>query len=425
MARKPKKDEFSPDSEDLAAVESTSTGDSPLTDALFAAATRHFKSTTIAYGEAPIPVGLEHRSLALQYMMDLQVVPMQSIIHIAGEPKSYKTSAILEFCGMAMAASGVGAVVHTEGKWSNSKMLEMLRKPLSLVSAADSVQGWQRSATAILTSYRELVEKKKAARAAGAKSSKFYDIPLNPMVLGIDSLNGSQSEMIKEKVEADGSGSKTYQDKAMINWQWFSTWGSGLIGMPVIVVISNHLKDKIDSGGYGPPQKVTGGGTGVNFMCSYEIRTKKIMEIKSAKAEGALLEWRCELNSMGRDKRKIQVPYLESYADDNLTRISYYDWDAALINLILAIFEDGTAASKNRIREVLGGDMVEYPRPGGGKVYTCPALGIDRTRALDDDIDATALGRLLQSTSAESLRGKLRVALQIQPATVWTPEVIL
>lgn len=378
-------------------------------------------SKTLMVGSEQRVIGLEPYSIALQYIMDLEVVPLQAIINIAGEEKTYKTSIGLEFCKMFLdlqPVQGIAVVNNTEGKWSPSKSRSMLghHNDVLQVIQNKSVEEWQASATSNLLLMQEVVDKKKDAIAKKAKTSEYKDMVIPPMIIMVDSLTGSQSDKIVETVQAEGFGSKTFQDRALINHQFFSTWGSNLIGMPVTIVITNHLKIKLD-GAPGIKQWTTSGGSGPSFMCSMEIRVKRIGEIDKTYIEGAKLLWKMHHNSLGRDKRQIEVHYMEGYdAEDN--QKAYFDWDSTLIMCLLERLEE--SAYKDRILGVLG-EFNEYPKAGFGKVYSCGRLGIDKDKAIDEGVGATELGRMLQTDPV--IREELKAALRIQKATKWTPDI--
>lgn len=405
---------------------------SPFLNKMLESSEKHFGKKGLHVSKAQRIVGIEPYSLALQWLIDLQVIPMQSIVCFSGEPKSYKTSAILEFCRMFMrpiesmiAAAkwepGVAAVVHTEGKWSPSKVTSMLGSLADdlVVMAANSVEDWQSKTSTYLNFMKDTIAKKAEARSKKSKTSEYADMRIPAMIVGIDSLTGAQSENIQDTVKSEGHGAKTYQDRAMINWQWFGTWGANLVGMPVTIIISNHLKDAINTNG-GPPQKITGGGTGAGFGCALEIRVKNIGEIKKTYYEGAKLQWRCHFNSYGRDKRKIEIPYIEGYdADDKQT--AKYDWDEALIKLLIELSED--AMYRDRI-EAVTGKITEYTKGGFGMVYSCERFNIDKERAMEDEVSASVLGQMLQAPGSD-IRKELQKALRIQPCEVWTPETEL
>lgn len=397
----------------------------PFLASLIKAAQKFTGSTTRIVGTEGEVVGLEPYALTMQYVMDIQVIPMQSIITISGKPKTKKTSAILEFCRTAIVNDppGIGAVVHTEGKWSNTLARSFMREHAEalIISPAKSVQEWQCTATGLLKATQDAINKKREARAKRQKGSEYYNMLITPLMIGIDSLTGSQSTAIQEKILGDGHGAKTYNDRAQLIWQWLATWSSNILGIPATVVISQHLQDKI-GGMARPGQQVTPGGHGPTYHTSMEIRVDRVKEIDTANKRGLLLQWKNVHNSLGMDRKKIIVPHYYDW-DVEGQQISWYDWDDSLTTLLMTIFTTGSAAFKKRIRDVTGA-IVAYPKKGGGKVYSCETLKITKAKAIADNITATALGRLLQQPGSD-IRTALRKALRIKDCTIWTPDTVL
>jgi len=263
-------------------------------------------------GADKLVVGLEPYGLVLQYLMDLQVFPLQAVVLFSGLPKTYKTSTLLEICNMFLTngtAPGFASINHTEGKWSNSKVRSQIQDPevrerLHVVKAT-SIEEWQQAATSVLNTIKSASEKKLEAIKKKAKTSAYKDMVIPPTIIGVDSLTGSQTNAIKDKIVKDGHGAKTFQDRAMLIWQWLDTWSSDIVGLPATVVITQHLKDKIDANPMARgPKHTTAGGTGGDYHTSLEIRASKIKEIAGADWEGAELMWKTHFNSLGRDNRK-------------------------------------------------------------------------------------------------------------------------
>lgn len=403
-------------------------------DTLLSANEKQFGKNVIVGTDRRI-VGIEPYSLAFQYLIDLEVFPLQSIVVIAGEPKSYKTTAMLEIQKMAMSLDpvpGVGVVINTEGKWSHSKAGSVLGAcgENLIVIPAPSIEKWQEAATHTLKTMKDHVEKLNTIREKKrltAEEKALLEMPVPPMIVGVDSLVGSQSESIKEEVMKEGHGKKTFQDRAMLNAQWFATWTSDIVGIPASVVVTNHLRDKIDNTG-GMSIKITSGGVSTTFMCSLEIRTKRIGEISKAAYEGAKLRWTTYFSSLGRDKRSIDINLIETY-DSSGRQVTYFDWDEALLNLLV---EGGTSKSGlqsggvfgEALQELFGGKIKSSAVTGVGKVYSCEAMGISTAKAKEELITAQVMGRILQDPNGP-WREKLKKAMRIQPAEVWTPDTVL
>jgi RecA/RadA recombinase len=390
------------------------------TNMLMSAGEKQFgkRGMYVATDQEKFTYGVEHYSIALQYLLDSNIVPLQNMMAICGPAKTYKTSALLEFCKLFVSdpVNGSAVFINTEGKMSTTKVPSLLRDnaPRLVMMPASSVQEWQERATFVLNTIKETQEKVDAAKT-GRSNKEFKDFKIRPTILCIDSLIGAQSDMMIDMVTKEGfAPGKTYQDRASLFTQWLSTWASKLTGLPVFVLMSNHLKDAIGVSGPGGPGKMTPGGSATGFHVSYEIYVSRIKDIDKANCEGAELQWKVNKSSLGQDKRKITIPYYETY-DETGKQIAWYGWDEALCRLIIELQEE---SKYKELRELCG--MQEIPKTGFGKVYTCNCLGIDRKKALEETCTAEVVGGALQKDP--ELREKLRSILHVTKHQVWHPE---
>jgi RecA/RadA recombinase len=364
--------------------------------------------------------GLEHYSIALQYLLDSNIVPLQNMMSLAGPAKTYKTSALLEFSKLFVTppVDGMCMFINTEGKMSSTKIPSLLGdySDKVILSPANSIQQWQEKATFVLNQIKDAQEKIEACKSSNGRSQKEYkDVKIPPTIICIDSLTGAQSDMMIEQVVKEGSApGKTFQDRAALITQWLNTWGSQITGLPVFILLSNHLKDAIGMSGPGGPGKMTPGGAAAGFHVSYEIYVSRIKDIDKANCEGAMLQWRLNKSSLGQDKRRVTIPYYETYNDAG-QQIAWFDWDEALCLLLMELQEE---SRYKELREVCG--IQEIAKTGYGKVYTCNALGIDRKKALEENCTASVVGGGLQKDPA--LRTKLRDIMHIKMHKVWTPD---
>lgn len=386
-------------------------GQSPLMATLMAANRKKFgQESVIVASEAQI-FGVEPRSLALQWLFDLEVVPLQSLILFSGEAKSYKTTGMLELMRTLLSSDPetAGVIMNTEGKWSPNRCRTVLgdrTDSVQLVPITNN-EGWQNTATHTL---KTLVQIRAQAEIQPSKELPFG--VLKPIAIGLDSLTGAQSERIQDEVIEKGHGSKTYQDRASSNWMWFNTWRPNLVGIPIALIVTQHLKDAI---GTMVPMKVTAGGTAAGFMCDLEIRCKRIKEIDTTKHSGAIVRWKVHHNSLGADRRELDISIYEGFdAKDQPT--TAFDWDQALVELIMKLQTEDKRLGK-RVEAVLGGPIQEGTKGGVGSVYTCQALGIDMEKARAENITASVLGCKLQAYDSP-LRQPLKEALRIPKATV-------
>lgn len=397
----------------------------PFMQTLLAAHRKKTGQANVYIGTETRTVGIEPYGLALQYLMGIDVLPMGGIIFIAGDPKTYKTSAVLEFCKMFMETkagetNGVGVVINTEGKWSDSKARSILGDLGSqlITMKATSTEEWQTYATTMFKSARDTIDKIKAS--SNKKTSKFKGMEVPPLLLGLDSLIGAQTEYIKGKIEDEGHGAKTFQDRAMLNTQFLAKWSNDLVGLPVTMVITNHLKDKIDTVGFGD-RKTTGGGSASDFHASLKFYVARGKRIRRVGVDGVELIWKTKFNSLGPSPKQCIIPYYEKY-DEHDSQVAYYDWNEALVRL-LVVLQNENSMQKDRIEQYLG-KFEEYAKKGTGRVYCCEALGIDKTMAMDEKVTAQVLGAKLQERGSE-IREEVKKLLRVEACVKWTPETEL
>jgi hypothetical protein len=378
------------------------------------------KGMYVASQQEKFTYGLEHYSIALQYLLDSNIVPLQNMMSLAGPAKTYKTSALLEFSKLFVTPpyDGGAIFINTEGKMSSTKIGSLLGAYEDNVKLmpSTSIQEWQERATFVLNSMIETQEKIDLCKSSNGRSQKDYkDIKIPPTIICIDSLTGAQSEMMIEQVTKEGfAPGKTFQDRASLITQWLNTWGTKITGLPVFIIMSNHLKDAIGMSGPGGPGKMTPGGAAAGFHVSYEIYVSRIKDIDKANCEGAMLQWRLNKSSLGQDKRRITIPYYEAYNDEG-RQIAWFDWDEALVLLLMELQEESRYKD---LREVFG--IQEIPKAGFGKVYTCNALGFDRKRAVEEGATAQVIGSGIQKSP--ELREKLRSIMHVKMHKVWTPD---
>lgn len=122
------------------------------------------------------------------------------------------------------------------------------------------------------------------------------------------------------------------------NANYFKALASDLIGLPIIVAFTNHLKDKIDSSG---PAKVKtkSGGVSQDFHAAQYVYMSKIKDIRLVSREGALIKMKAQKCGMGPANREIEVPILWDFLTlddtDQPVQTTTWDWHAATARLLV------------------------------------------------------------------------------------------
>jgi hypothetical protein len=223
-------------------------------------------------------------------------------------------------------------------------------------------------------------------------------------------------------VEKDGHGGRTFYDRAQQVYQFLQTQGGSLLDIPSLVCFTNHETEDptgTTRGTYKP--KKTAGGTGPGFHCAADLRIKKVSPIATATREGWNLRIKTFFNSLGPSDRQIMVPYIEGFNDDKGEQVDYFDWGAALVDLLVELLS-GTSR-RDAIQNVLG-SLVEVPKSGYGKMYSCHRLNITREMIAneserDNQYDASRVGAMLESDP--TIVAELQKALRLDMKTLWEP----
>lgn len=393
-------------------VSKEAVGPSPHMQALMKAHERKFGKAGVYTGDSQDNFSLVIRApLILQHLLGVSGIPIQCFIFVSGPPKSYKTSLMVELLGMAMRLEPVpseGLVLNTEGKWSSRKARALISDVYDHFSMipVETLNDWQKRATLAIDQWIALEK----------KQTKSNPLPL--LAIGVDSLCGAQTQMIKDKVTKEGVATNTFQDRAKIIWQWIQSKANDLLKIPSMVVITNHERIKPESTGRFV-EKVSPGGDSQGYVSSCDIGIYRGKALKTSKGEviGYELHMYMKNNSLGPAHHRITVPYFETFDEDD-NQVDWFDWDAALTMKIYSELEETKGVLADRLREVVG-NIVEYHVRGFGKVYTCDALGVTKSFAEENLITASVLGSMLSQDP--DMYKALQKAFRVDIKQEWEP----
>lgn len=366
-------------------------------------------------------VGIEHYSLALQWLIHSNIIPLQSILTLAAPPKCFKTSALLEMIRVFIQAGGSGLLVNTEGKLSPTKISSIIRSDLDKLhlTAPGTTNEWVETVSNRLTIIHDVMENLYKANNTNSKAEgldAYRGHFLSPVIIGIDSLSGNQSESMGGRVQA-GEVGKTFNDRAMIITQFLNVWSSLLVGLPVTMLLINHEKQDMEG------QRTTPGGVAPAFHTSLDIRVSRVGEDKLAK-DGVpytvtRLRWWVNFSSIGKDHRSLDLTYIDTY-DENENQVCWFDWDSALVDLLKRLQTDENLQREHKnLKDIV--TIEEYNCGNKGYHYSCPQIGIkNKEDALANGVNKARLGSMLQSDA--NMRKALQQALRIQVFNRWSPQ---
>jgi hypothetical protein len=331
--------------------------------------------------------GIPIPSLAFQWVIGgCNVFPCQRYLSVSGEPKSFKSTLMIELLTWHVLANGLGYAIDNESK-SSASMLEAMtwwrltpeQQGMLIFKETASVEEWQKVTTAAIDLAKKVGYREKGKRI--------------PFFVSIDSLTGKASESEQEEVAKEGmAAARGFPVRASQITRYIETMQ--LLGATCSVGYVRHLKQAIDAqASHGPPQKRETGGSAANFKASLSLRITKLggteyathagMPHPSVPSLGHPLIIESNMSCLGPDKRKLQVDLLWQYVDPTggegpRRQIMKYDWDGALGRLLWSYKYDPKFCQNQGIyaydKERL--DKLLYFVQEGSKYIKCEELGL-------------------------------------------------
>lgn len=286
--------------------------------------------------------------LAFQWLLgESNKLRAQTYIGVSGEKSSMKSTLICEMGNWALAQGGVHFAIDTENKTSPGMLGAMSRgfrraeKYSSRRRAfipVESIEGWQEECTRLLVRSRQLGQLPKGQRIA--------------TLISVDSLMARTTEEAQTKLAKEGhSEGRGYPvANAMVTNYLESIT---LRGTTAIFAYVQHMKEAIDSMGYGKQYREKGPSAAA-FAATVHLRVKRIKSfnvvyhparwVDGPACEGYTIQMETAKSCVGPDRRRLQVDLVWQYLDEQdengepvSNQYMAYDWDGALGNLLIGM----------------------------------------------------------------------------------------
>lgn len=282
-------------------------------------------SVLVGSQEDESQLGIELPSFAQQYIYHSNILPLSKVIGVAGAAASSKSAYGFDTIRLFAQAGGYGHLVETENKLNMHYLKSVVGREFEDRFRADSVKTVQEAQDRV----SEAIDYYK-------KKCPEKDVPL---AIIIDSLMGTNSEGVQENIDKAGHAAKAFPEGALVWSQYFKGLCSSIIGQPITILFTNHLKIKIDSG-CGENVKTKGGGVSQDFHAAQYLYMRKISDIRQAGREGSLIEIKAQKCGLGPANREITVPCLWDFkveeGTDQPYQVTWWDWHAATARLLVA-----------------------------------------------------------------------------------------
>lgn len=295
---------------------------------------------------------------AFQFLLGSRVLPLSIVLHLLAKWGSGKSALVAEIMRWFIALQGRGFMHEVETKfspfWFQSIIGDLGFSESFAFMEADSVEEWQHNLQ--LTIENQKLGWKKA------KAGMTY-----PVCYAVDSIMGKLSEEGVTKIESEGSAGRAMPVEAMAIGRYLKTAATWLKSHPFLLILVNHLKDKINAEKGESTRSWSGGGT-LGFQETYELELSKGSPINTANASGFHVSLKCYKNSLGIQNRNIFVRVLwwnQMLPGGGFKQVTVWDWDWATVKLLWHLVE-GEGRNLSMLRQALKniGFHLKCPRVG-------------------------------------------------------------
>jgi RecA/RadA recombinase len=287
-------------------------------------------------------IGLPLPSLAARYLLQANIFPLSRLTQLRGEFSSGKSAFLLEIMRWFHMYGGGGILIDTENKGSETMLRGMFgHNPQHIartkVTTAASVEEWQSKYMGYCKAIHAQID------AANAPDRVI------PICIGVDSISAVEVDRRVEKVAEEGHAAAGHPYLARNLSDFMRTaLVPTLRHYPIALVATNHLKEEINSMGFGPPKKYAPGGASLDYYPTLILDMQKasMKSVTSGRAEGQAVRLIATKNNLGAPGRRLVVNLLwyneivsitdeegnESYRNQ---QHHYWDWHTATIRLLM------------------------------------------------------------------------------------------
>ena len=359
--------------------------------------------------------GVKLPHLMAEYLFGLNVIPMPSLIELAGMPGSCK-STFLQWLMRVFAEQGMNAqMLETEGKMSWTLVTSILQEyseRVLLTQGPMSQEEWM----------GELMNSMKLYRQAYATSVDLFRKGkgelLKPFLVGLDSLGGAPSEDAMEKTDKDKAVGRSFPIEALKNSKFFPQIPVRLRDLPMVIVYTNHEQERIvEQKG---PMTIKGprssqGGHRPGFFCGLRLFFEQATQMKNVGGLSTqVIKIEVVKNSFGEKGHVIGLPMCWKVDVDEETgkdyQTTWFDWHSTLTNFLVPPGKIEPRIPKSVLKQVL-----TLERPSEAKV-NCRELGLVNASPAE-------VGEAIESDP--ELVARLRPLMGIKTWKVWDGKPII
>ena len=283
-------------------------------------------------------IGLPLPALAARYLLQANIFPLSRFTQLRGEFSSGKSALLTEIMRWFHLYGGGAVMIDTENKGSPTMLSGIFgHNPQYMartkVVTAASVEEWQKKYMGYCQAIHKQIDE--ADRAI-------------PICIGVDSISAVEVDRRVEKVADEGHASAGHPYLARNLSDFMRTaLVPTLRHYPIAFVATNHLKEEINSMGFGPPKKYAPGGASLDYYPTLILDMSKASAKNiTGRYDGQSVRIVATKNNLGAPGRKIVVnllwyneitPVKDAEGNDTFRnqQFHFWDWHTATIRLLI------------------------------------------------------------------------------------------
>lgn len=289
-------------------------------------------------------IGLPLPSLSARYLLQSNMFPLSRFTQLRGEYSAGKSALLIEIMRWFHVYGGGAILIDTEHKASESMVAGMFgHNPQYLsrtkIAEASSVEEWQKKYTGFCKAIHAQTD------AHGAPERAF------PVCIGVDSISAVEVDRRVDKVADEGHAAAGHPYLARNLSDFMRTaLVPTLRGYPISFVATNHLKEEINSMGFGPPKKYAPGGASLDYYPTLILDMQRVSAklVGARNAEGQAVRITATKNNLGAPGKKVVVNLMwyQGISDEKdgsgnrsfkTQQYHYWDWHTATVRLIMEL----------------------------------------------------------------------------------------
>lgn len=286
-------------------------------------------------------IGLPLPALSARYLLQANIFPLSRFTQLRGEYSAGKSAMLMEVMRWFNVYGGGAIMIDTENKNSET-MLDGIfghnpeHKKRTFVVKAQSVEDWQKK-------YMGFCQK---IHAQNDNADRMF-----PVCIGLDSISAVEVDRRVEKVADEGHAAAGHPYLARNLSDFMRTaLVPTLRHYPIALVATNHLKEEINSMGFGPPKKYAPGGASLDYYPTLILDMQRTSRnnLQIGRAEGQSVRITATKNNLGAPGRKIVINLMwyndivkivdangnETYRNQ---QHHYWDWHTATARLLIEL----------------------------------------------------------------------------------------